>query len=139
MAELMRVLNAALAESHGRYRQLRHLVPLSGCYQAGLVRSLPTIPANNLLDATTVVAHFVLQSSPRRRHPPLGRHQVACLVATKSQLCCGFRSRNRPLAVAAFARSLGIPHLVATKFSVAGGRQNKTQARASKNDEMMLR
>ena len=88
MAELMRVLNAALAESHGRYRQLRHLVPLSGRYQAGLVRSLPTIPANNLFRCNNrrcafCAAVVTAQKASPTWSPPsrvLGRYQIAIML-----------------------------------------------------------
>ena len=80
----------------------------SGRYQAEVVRSLPTIPADALyLHAATFVAHlmlqpssrmYLLQPSPRITHLPLGCYQAI------------FTLRGPP--------RIGIPHLVATKFKM---------------------
>ncbi len=74
-------------DSLGRYRHFRLLSSLSGRYQAGVARSLPTTSADALyLDAATVVAHLMLtlvatkfyyaSVSSAHQHPPHGRYQV---------------------------------------------------------------
>lgn len=96
MAELMRVLNAALLHRTVATGNAATSFLSLVATRLGLCGRYRQFQQTIYLDATTVVAHFVLQSSPRKWHPHL--------VATKL-LARSLPNRNY---AAAFARAIGL-------------------------------